>query len=458
MAMAKKKFFRSSLNFYFHQTQKIVYSTLVLSTLCLGQQSIHAYDVIDRFKLIDDKLKTENMLRPLGHDFLIDINASLNKNVLDFIDDVEKAANTTGDTNAKLAAANVVLTKYDKTEQTAKVNFNLGIPIFSFTTGNTTIKPNLRVSADFGTNVGVRSEILDINTILDLFSDDIPDSLESAIRGSTFLSDCAAATTDGSPYGANNCDIIQYCKNGSTSVFPIPAKAYCATQAEGKYIIPANGQAVPNLALFARLDVKAGLYNNFTSGEHYFGHLNIYGLHRTDIFQLVTSSLIASGQKIDLPEKENSEVTLQTDMKFGYKNSNYTASLGVEEIKITRLKDRDAASKAQSYGYDLLIRFHADANYILSILSLQPFLGVHKRSGYGFGDGAYLGADSGMYVWGDRLGLMLRGMVDKQYFTLTPRLRLWFMQLEYSAKAPMKSTDGDVKLSAIHSIDFRLFF
>ena len=30
-----------------------------------------AYDVVDRFKLIDDKLKTEQMLRPIGHDFFI---------------------------------------------------------------------------------------------------------------------------------------------------------------------------------------------------------------------------------------------------------------------------------------------------------------------------------------------------------------------------------------------------
>ena len=122
------------------------------------------------------------------------------------------------------------------------------------------------------------------------------------------------------------------------------------------------------------------------------------------------------------------------------------------------MKERDTGSKEQSYGYDPLIRFHADAMFRFSALSLQPFVGVHKRSGYGVGDGVYLGADAGAHVWGDRLGLMFRGMLDKQYLTLTPRVKLWLMQLEYSAKAPLKSTDGDVKLSAIHSFDIRFFF
>lgn len=70
----------------------------------------------------------------------------------------------------------------------------------------------------------------------------------------------------------------------------------------------------------------------------------------------------------------------------------------------------------------------------------------------------YVGADAGAHVWGDRIGLQLRGMFDKQYVTISPRMKLWLLQLEYSMKKPLKSMDGDVKLSAIHSIDLRLFF
>lgn len=411
-----------------------------------------AYDVVDRFKLIEDKLKTENMLRPFGHDFLIDINASMNKNVMDFVDEVKEAGEATG-TTAQLNAANAVLAKYDKTEQSARVNINLGIPIFSFTAWDVKVRPNLRANVDFGTNLGIRSEQLTQQAIIDLFSDDIPEALKTVISGNNFFSDCATATASTTYGSGTTCDVVDYCRDLSN---PIIAN-YCAAQPLNRYVFPTN-QAVPQFDLFAKLDVKAGLFNEFTSGEHFFGYWNLYGLSRTDIFQKVTAQQVASGQKIELPDQKNTETTLQTDLKFGYKNDNYSASLSVEEMKISKMKEREARSKELSYGYDPLIRLHADALFRLSAFSLQPFAGLHKRSGYGFGDGVYVGADAGAHVWGDRLGLMFRGMLDKQYLTLTPRIKLWLMQLEYSAKAPLKSTDGDVKLSAIHSLDIRFFF
>ena len=122
------------------------------------------------------------------------------------------------------------------------------------------------------------------------------------------------------------------------------------------------------------------------------------------------------------------------------------------------MKASKDGSKELSYGYSPLMRVHADALYRFSVLSLNPFLGFHQRSGYAFADGMYVGADAGAHVWGDRLGLQLRGMLDKQYVTISPRMKLWLMQLEYSLKAPLKSMDGDVKLSALQSIDLRFFF
>lgn len=446
----------SKRTIYMQGRMEMKRSLLLKSFLCLSLiQSASAYDVVDRYKLIEDKLKTEAMMRPFGHDFLLDINASMNKNALDFVDDVTKAGETQGSTNDKLNAANAVLAKYDKTEQTIKVNLNIGIPIFSFTAWDVNVKPNLRVNADMGANIGIRSEQLTEEKIIDLFGDEIPAALETEIRKAGFFASCANNSSDSGPYGANTCDVIEHCR--ATVSSPAAAVLYCNSEPLGKYVFPINA-AVPNFDLFAKLDVKAGLFNEFTSGEHFFGHWNIYGLSRTDIFQKVTSAQIAAGQEIELPKKQNTETTLQTDLKFGYKNSNYSTFLAAEEIKISKMKERETGSKEQSYGYDPLIRFHADALYRWNVLSIQPFLGVHKRSGYGFSDGVYLGADAGAHVWGDRLGLMLRGMVDKQYLTLTPRMKLWLMQLEYSAKAPLKSTDGDTKLSAIHSIDLRFFF
>ena len=102
-------------------------SLLAISTVALLSQSLSAYDVVNRYKIIDDKLKTEQMLRPYGHDFLIDIGAGINKNVSSVVKDISDSSK-----GGTLASAQNVLLKYDKTEQTVKVNLAVGIPIFSF--------------------------------------------------------------------------------------------------------------------------------------------------------------------------------------------------------------------------------------------------------------------------------------------------------------------------------------
>lgn len=407
------------------------------SLLALNVLSANAYDVTERFKLIDDKLKTEALLRPIGHDFFFDINVAANTNVTDVIDDVEKATKA-----ATVIAANEVLSKYDKTEQAIKLGIGLGTPLPSFTAWDVSVKPNFRIFLDIGANLGIRSEILTLADVINFFPEDIPADLKSFIL---------TLTTPGT-------DVIVQCNANPGGVLSAQTVAFCGTQPTGKYLIPSLTQAAPTLAVFGKADGKFGLFNDYTYGEHFFGNFNLYGMGRADIYQLITARQIASGQSIEAPKKMNTETSVQVDYRFGYKNTNYTAFLGVEELKLAKLKEADVGSKAQTYGYKSLIRAHADATYKYTVLTLQPFVGFHKRSGYGFGDGVYAGAMAGAYLWGDRLGLQLRAMADKQYLTITPRVKLWLMQLEYSMKNPMKSMDGDVKLSAIHSVDFRIFF
>lgn len=419
---------------------KVFRNLALTSALAISATNVFSYDVVDRFKLIDDKLKTEQMLRPFGHDFFLDIGAALNKNAKDVVSDISDATKFTGTDAEKLANAQAILAKYDKTEQTIKINVALGIPVFRFSAWDVKVQPNIRAFVDAGANLGIRSETLTPALLLDIINIDIPAELKSAILANASL------------YGPGD-DLLQpVC---GTLTDPV-AQAVCTANL-GKYFYPSNTD-MPNLLMFAKLDAKVGLFNDYTYGDHFFGNFNLYGLSRTDIFQRVNSDMIAKGTKIELPSKKNTETTLQVDYRLGYKNDNYKVFASLEELKLGKMKEREAGSKELSYGYDALMRVHADAMYKYSVLSLNPFVGVHKRTGYGFADGMYLGADAGAHVWGDRLGLQLRGMVDKQYFTISPRMKLWLMQLEYSLKSPMKSMDGDVKLSALHSIDFRLFF
>ncbi len=403
----------------------------------------HAYDVVERYKLIEDKLKTEDMLNPIGHDFFLNVGASMNKNITDVIDDVEKASKT-NDVNE----ANRVLTKYDKTEQTVRVKVGLGFPLPSFSAWDVKFKPNFRGLVNVGANIGIRNQKLDNQDLIDLFKDQIPAELQSFIL--TLDLNAISNLPDA------DRDVRKICLDQFPTAGVV--NTYCTNLEVGKYVVPANGANEPTMALLAKADAKVGFFNDYTYGEHFFGNFNLYGMGRADLYQFITGTQIAKGEKIESPKKMNTEMTLQADYRLGYKNTNYSIFASVEELKLTKLSDAKEGSKEHTYGYDPLMRVHADALFRTNNLSIQPFAGVHKREGYGFADGAYLGTVLGAHVWGDRLGLQLRGMVDKQYLTITPRMKLWLMQLEYSLKKPLKAEDGDVKLTALHSVDFRIFF
>lgn len=413
-------------------------SLLVLS-------SAHAYDVVERFKIIDDKMKTEAMLRPIGHDFFFDVSAAMNKNLTDVIDDVGKASKFEGTSQAKIDEANRVLTKYDKTEQTVKINLGLGFPLPSFSAWDVKFKPNIRALVDVGANIGIRNQALNNSDLIDLFRDQIPAELQSLILNLDLVANAGQ-------------DIRTLCLADPSVTAGSAAALYCTSLEAGKYVIPQIGTSDPTMTLLAKADAKVGFFNSYTYEEHFFGDFNLYGMGRADLYQFVTGTQIAKGDSIESPKKMNTEMTLQADYRLGYKNTNYSVFGSVEEIKLSKLSDAKEGSKAHTYAYDPLMRLHADATFKASAFSIQPFVGLHKRSGYGFGDGVYLGTMLGAYVWGDRLGLQLRGIVDKQYITISPRMKLWLTQLEYSLKKPLKATDGDVKLTAIHSLDFRIFF
>lgn len=404
----------------------------------------HAYDVVKRYKIIDDKLKTEAMMRPIGHDFFLDFSAAMNKNLMDVIDEVKEVNDFQGSSADKINEANRVLTKYDKTEQTVKVNFGLGFPLPSFTAWDTKFQPNFRTLLDVGANIGIRNQKLNNQDIINLFREELPAGLKSYLLGVDL------ATLSG-------LDIRTVCLTQFPSAAS-PENIYCTSLEAGKYVVPTVGTTDPTMTLLAKADLKAGFFNNYTNGEHWFGNFNLYAMGRADLYQFITGTQIAKGDSIETPDQMNTEVTVQTDYRIGYKNSNYSVFGSVEELKLAKLKDAKEGSKGQTYEYDPLIRLHANADYRAGSLMLQPFLGLHKRSGYGFGDGVYAGTMVGAYVWGDRLGLQMRAMFDKEYITLSPRVKLWLMQLEYSLKKPLKDSIDDVKLTAIHSLDFRIFF
>ncbi len=420
-------------------SKKFLMGAMFLATT-LGARA--EYDVIDRYKLLEDKFKTEEMLTNYGHDFLIDIKASVNKNILDFKDDIEKASDATGSTQDKIDVAQEVLNKWDKTEQTGRVKINFGVPLFSFTAFGVKIVPDLRFGADWGANLGIRTTTLTPSTIIDLIPNDADPAVVEEIKN---LTDAEFTSI-----------IDNYAGNVGSYLRAQGIPDVIAQEFDSLVISTTDA---PDLFAYTKLDVRAGLLFNWFK-ENYFGYVNFYGLHRTDFFLRINASQIAADKGFtDGADEANSQVFFMTDLKFGSKfMEGYSAFLLLEDIKIARMSDNLATGGDLNYSPKPLVRVHADRKFKLENFSLTPFVGLHKRSGYGLSSGIYAGADLGAHVWGDRLGLRFRAMADKEHLTFNPQLKLWFMHLDYSLKTPLSSSVDDVKVSAIHSLNFRLFF
>lgn len=424
---------------------------ILLSVLIIAETTqATGYDIVNRFKLLEDKFKTNEMLTPLGHDFLFDVGILLNKDLFDVIDEVDKVSDTPGDTTAKLAAAQALLRKYDKTEQNVRFRLNLGFPLPSFTAFGVKIIPDFRTHVGLGILLGFRSSNLSVADLIAQAAEYLGSDIPDAIKNKLSIAACTSGMTAGT-------DIVQHMINTSGCGLSEAEKAL-VTPFVGKYKLPSD-TTIPDIHNYIKGEAKVGFNFNYIYDEHFFGTLALYGLGRADMKVRVSADALANkGEVGDLGEELNTTVNLASDYRFGYKNGNLRGWAAIEEIKLSRMSDNEEKAGALRFGDDPLLRVHGEYLYKLSIFNVKPFVGVHKRSGYGFGDGLYAGADMGMYVWGDRLGLRLRTMVDNEHFTLSPMAKLWFMHLDYMLKAPLKSEVDGVKPSALHSLNFRLFF
>ena len=156
-------------------------------------------------------------------------------------------------------------------------------------------------------------------------------------------------------------------------------------------------------------------------------------------------------------KNKNTTLNAVADFKYGYRNGRLRGWASVEEVKLAEVSDRKAEAGTLIYGTNPLFRLHGEYIYRFAGFSVKPFVGMHKREGYDFDDGLYVGSDLGFHVWGDRIGVRGRAMVDKEHLTLSPQLKLWLFHVDYMLKAPISSEVNGVKPATVHSVNIRFF-
>lgn len=387
---------------------------VLLNFFCSFALAEDSYDLFKRFKLLQDKLATEEFFRPFGHDFIVDANAGLNLNFLDVIDDAEAVSQIQNE-EEQLIRGLEFLEGLDKFEQVARISAHIGIPLPTFHFLGIKTVPDFRVSGNFGFLLAIRQEVfgIDLNGLDDdgIFSD------EENLVGNGNLS-------------------------GNTKAVDLSLDL-----------------SLPKFFLYAKGDVKAGFLLNFSKDKSpWYGFSHLYGLWRTDIFRGLTKTALFSGSKvIEMPKTLNTTQYFAGDFRFGYRKKELNAFIQIEELGISQMQERNSESEKLRYGFDPLYRLHTEFLYKGNYALVMPFAGYYYRNGYGITDGSYAGVTVGFHLWGERLGINLRAMMDPEHYTISPKFKLWILQIEYSYKMPIDEIVDDAFVSEIHYLNIRIF-
>lgn len=419
---------------------------LIMTLALLNSVSFAKYDIVKRAKIMDDRFKTLEMLNPIGHDFFINIDAQLTKDITElqkFGEDVSKIDQSQTIENQIAEADEILEPFYDK-EQVIRGNFRLGFPLPSFTVSKTKIKPNVRLGGGIFAMLTPSSSPISLTALIDNLSE-VPEDYRERLKS------CLTSLSNGDrilPTCRDNGDISTEEYNFIVAQYPgvedIEYETSIATQS-------VDGPAID---VYAKFEAKAGLFNTYEYGENIFGDFNIYALARQDIQRNADALLLLTGGA-DFEYAENQRVNLALDYSLGYKNDNYRAKVAIEEVKMTEIQS-DAAKL--NWGDNMLIRLHAEADYKLSILTATPYLGSHAREGYGLGDAYYIGADFGAMAFEDRFGFLFKTQVDKEHYTLGLKARLWFLQLDLITKMAREEKIEGNKIADYYSGNLRIFF
>ncbi|MCY4523499.1 MAG: hypothetical protein OXB84_02040 [Halobacteriovoraceae bacterium] len=395
-----------------------------------------AYDALDRYILLEDKLKTQELSRPYGHNFVWDISLLANKNLLKFTKDIGEISDIEGTLTDKINESGAILQQYNNTEQTILFNMDFQFPVPRFRIRSFTFKPNIRLGTRFGSNFGIRAEPLNNDTVLQLVGNSIPQVLRSAIATTNFLP---------------GEDIMErVCTDRGMPLSTCPDT--------GQYYYPTLANA-PLTAVYTKLDAKLGLFTPY-QGLYWFGDFNFYSMFRTDFRLLMSADQIARGQSpLEGQGKRRQQIFLMTDYRLGFRLwEKLETSFSVEEFKITRLSDNVEEAGELNQKITPLFRVHTNLNLKQGIFTFSPFVGAHKRKNYEYKNGFYGGLDTKGHFLNDNMEFLLRAMADREHLSLASRFTFTVFQLEYLLKKPITSAIENVNISTLHSVNIRFFF
>ena len=399
--------------------------------------------MVDRFQLLEDRFTSEELFSPLGHDFVFDLSLGGNRNILDITDEAKDIADKELSRQKKLEEAQKFLKKHNNSEQFLRSSFKFGIPLPSFNLFKLQVSPSFRLSGTGGILIQLRGQEATMNNIAKFLPANVP----------PLLSEKVVEHFQAIPTGE---DIVQWLIDNDKEVADLPG----VNSLVGRYFMPEKEAATAQVEHYIKAEATSGFYLDYKANDRWNGHFNLYALGRADFGIRADAQTVYQNSKIltDIPDDRNTTVHAMADYYLRYTNKDLRLLAGIEEIKLGEVDNNEEKGGSLRFNRGPLLRVHGDYTYGNDNIHWSPFVGIHKRGGYSLGEGAYGGITLGARVKNDRVGLYARGQWDKEYFTISPHMRLLFMQLGYLLKLPTTSEKDGIKLAAMHAVHFRLFF
>lgn len=203
----------------------------------------------------------------------------------------------------------------------------------------------------------------------------------------------------------------------------------------------------PEAQVYLKTDQKIGLYTRFFWDKKREYEVSVYQLSRSDLYSTKTSAQIVEQETlIDFDDVMREEKTVMLDFRYHQKHQHQSYVFEIQELKIKTSSSSEGDSLFRSRP---LFHFQYWRHWQATRIQWQAVLGHHYRQRYTILDGLYLGLEADFKVV---LPLTASAQISNQFFSLSPSLKMKFIQLYYQLSSPYRNPQDEMWVSTIHKV------
>ena len=105
-----------------------------------------------------------------------------------------------------------------------------------------------------------------------------------------------------------------------------------------------------------------------------------------------------------------------------------------------------------------LVNLYARKSFWVGNVKAKAFMGGHWRSLYKFYEGLYIGSDFTIPLGPNNFNLVLKGVFDPEYYSLSTLLASSFVDIGLKAQYPIRVKSGNIELSPLYNFHLNLHF